>query len=424
MQLEFGGRWYPVAAGDVVIGSGSESTLVLAAPGVLPRHAVIRPLGPGMAVVVPAMPGAEILVNGARLGSDPTPLMHGDKIRIGGCEITVADPRRAGATQVLATAQPASTPDPSSPTTHDASPGTSATPAGRLVSLTDGREYSLDAVPFVIGRDATAGVVVEAEEVSRRHAEILTVPEGDCLVDLSSNGVWVNGERIRGKTMLKSGDVIRVAREELRYYPSEARTPAAGANFRLGDTIVGFQAVRRAPIIQSAYLAPSEPPLASLLIKGGQRKGDRIGVRTPVVNIGRADYNDVSLPDPSVSASHAKLQLREGVWMLADLGSTNGTRVDGEPVRGESPLSPGSTVTFGEVPVSFEPRDSGVAKGSGTQVLQVPLAASAPVGPGPQGSVLGGARRQPIPAPAANRVPLILLGVGSVLLLLAYFLLG
>ena len=296
--------------------------------------------------------------------------------------------------------------------------------AGRLVSLTDGREYSLGAVPFVIGRDATAALVVESDQVSRRHAEILTVPEGDCLVDLSSNGVWVNGERVRGKTMLKSGDVIRVATEELRYYPSEARIPAAGANFRLGDTIVGLQAIRRAPIIQSAYLAPSEPPLASLLIKGGQRKGDRIGVRTPVVNIGRADYNDISLPDSSVSASHAKLQLREGVWMLADLGSTNGTRVDGDPVRGETPLSPGSTIIFGEVAVSFEPRDSGVAKGSGTKVLQVPLAASAPAGPGPQGSVLGGARRQPVPDPPANRMPLIVLGIGAVLLLLAYFFLG
>ena len=425
MQLEFGGRRYPVAAGEVVIGSGSDSTLVLAAPGVLPRHAVIRPLGSGMAVVIPALPGAEILVNGARLGSDPTPLMHGDKIRIGGNEITVADPRRAGATQVLATPAPASTPDAPSPTSHATSPELSATAAGRLVSLTDGREYSLAPVPFVIGRDAGAALVVDADDVSRRHAEILTVPEGDCLVDLSANGTWINGERVRGKTLLKSGDVIRVATEELRYYPSEARTAATGAGLRLGDTIVGLQAIRRSPIIQSAYLAPSEPPLASLLVKGGQRKGERIGVRTPVVNIGRADYNDIALPDPSVSASHAKLQLREGVWMLADLCSTNGTRVDGDPVTGETPLSPGSTVTFGEVAVSFEPRDRGVAKGSGTRVLEVPLAPAAPAGPGPQGSVLGGARRQPVAAPPSRRLSAALLGLGAVvLLMLAYLLLG
>lgn len=420
MQLEFGGRRYPVAAGEVVIGSGSDSTLVLAAPGVLPRHAVIRPLGSGMAVVVPASPGAEVLVNGARLGSDPTPLMHGDKIRIGGHEIAVADPRRAGATQVLEIAPSASRAAPDLPAGHDPALATART-AGRLVSLTDGREYRLDVVPFVIGRDATAALVVESDEVSRRHAEILTVPEGDCLVDLSSNGIWVNGERARGKTTLKSGDVIRVAGEELRYYPSEARTPPAGANFRLGDTVAGLQAVRRPPVIQSGYLAASEPALASLLIKGGQRKGERFGIRTPVVNIGRADYNDVSLPDPSVSASHAKLQLREGVWMLADLGSTNGTKVDGEAVGGELPLSPGSTITFGEVVVVFEPRDTGVARGTGTKVLQVPLADAAPLGPGPQAS---GARRQPAPVPSFRPSPLLVFGIGFVLLLLVYFLLG
>jgi hypothetical protein len=76
MQPEFGGRRHLVAAGAVVIGSGSDSTLVLAAPGVSPRHAVIRPLGSGTAVMVPALPGAEILVNGAR---------HGDIIPVGGC---------------------------------------------------------------------------------------------------------------------------------------------------------------------------------------------------------------------------------------------------------------------------------------------------------------------------------------------------
>jgi pSer/pThr/pTyr-binding forkhead associated (FHA) protein len=414
MQLEFGGRRYPVAAGDLVIGSGSDSTLVIAAPGVLPRHAVIRPHGPGMAVVTPASPGAEILVNGARLGSDPTPLMHGDKIGIAGLEIVVADPRRAGGTQVVAVPLPASTPAPLSPlppSSTDAAPG-----AARLVSLTDGREYILSVVPFVIGRDPAAGVVIDADEVSRRHAEILTLPEGDCLIDHSSNGVWVNGQRVGGKTMLKGGDVIRVAGQELRYYAPESRTPPAGANFRLGDTIVGLQAIRRAPMVQSAMLPPDQPPLGSLLIRSGVRKGERIGVRTPVVNIGRADYNDASLPDPSVSASHAKLTLREGVWLLADLGSTNGTKVDGDPVYVETPLAPGSTITFGEVKVVFEPWDSGVEPGSGTVMVPIPRAVAPP--PAHQ---TARPPMPPRPVPSSGRLgAVVIVAVIAVLALLAY----
>jgi pSer/pThr/pTyr-binding forkhead associated (FHA) protein len=365
MQLEFGGRRYLVAAGDLVIGSGPESTLVLAAPGVLARHALVRPLGDGLAVVVPAAPGAEILVNGARLGGDPIPLMHGDKIGIGGLEVAVADPRRSGETIVREVAAPV------------ASAAPPATEGPRLVSLTDGREYPVSVVPFSIGRDATCEVVVEAEEVSRLHAQILALDDGDTLVDLSSNGTLLNGTPIPGRAPLATGDVIRVGPEELRYYAAE-KPPGAG---RLSDTVLGMPAVRRPPPVEHPFLAPSHPPLASLLVRSGERKGERLQVRTPVANLGRAEFNDLKLPDPSVSASHAKLTLREGVWSLADLGSTNGTRVDGELVTEETALSPGATIALGEVRLFFEPTDSGAVKPSGTSVLEVPLPMAPPPSP-------------------------------------------
>ena len=57
-------------------------------------------------------------------------------------------------------------------------------------------------------------------------------------------------------------------------------------------------------------------------------------IRVPVVNIGRADFNDIVLAEPSVSTTHAKLQRRDGLWVISDLGSTNGTYVEGEPVGG------------------------------------------------------------------------------------------
>src|SRR5260370_18799092 len=109
-------------------------------------------------------------------------------------------------------------------------------------------------------------------------------------------------------------------------------------------------------------------PLASFLVRTGALIGQRLVVRPPVVNIGRADYNDLVLPDPSVSTSHAKLQRREGVWVLVDLDSTNGTFVDGEQVKGDAPLAPGALVRFGEVQLVFDPTDAAhaVAKGGGT----------------------------------------------------------
>jgi pSer/pThr/pTyr-binding forkhead associated (FHA) protein len=90
-----------------------------------------------------------------------------------------------------------------------------------------------------------------------------------------------------------------------------------------------------------------------------------------VVNVGRAEYNDIVLPDDSVSTQHAKLQRREGIWVLVDLESTNGTMVDGEPVTGEVPLAPGAYIRFGEVQTIFEPTDDTIdaKKGSSTKVL-------------------------------------------------------
>jgi pSer/pThr/pTyr-binding forkhead associated (FHA) protein len=101
-------------------------------------------------------------------------------------------------------------------------------------------------------------------------------------------------------------------------------------------------------------------PLASLLLRSGELKGRRLPIKVPVANIGRGDYNDVVIADPSVSTMHAKLQRRDTVWVLTDLGSTNGTFVEGERLSGEMPLSPGTTLKFGDVAALFEPLDDSV----------------------------------------------------------------
>jgi pSer/pThr/pTyr-binding forkhead associated (FHA) protein len=122
--------------------------------------------------------------------------------------------------------------------------------------------------------------------------------------------------------------------------------------------------------------------LANLMVRTGLLKGQRLAIRVPIVNVGRADYNDVVLPDDSVSTSHAKLQRREGVWVLVDLDSTNGSFVDAERVKGETPLAPGALIRLGEVQVLFEPTDDTVdaAKGSSTKMMgAVRLPPSSPV---------------------------------------------
>jgi pSer/pThr/pTyr-binding forkhead associated (FHA) protein len=145
--------------------------------------------------------------------------------------------------------------------------------------------------------------------------------------------------------------------------------------------------------------------LGNFMVRSGVLKGQRLVVKTPVANIGRADYNDLVIPDESVSTTHAKLQRREGIWVLVDLDSTNGTFVDGDRVQGETPLSPGVTVRFGDISLVFEPTDdsAGVAKGGGTRMMEVMKPKAPPPPPAPKPAPPPAAK--PAPPPAAKPAP-------------------
>jgi pSer/pThr/pTyr-binding forkhead associated (FHA) protein len=289
-----------------------------------------------------------------------------------------------------------------------------ANTGGRIVSLTDGREYAVTGASLVFGREAGCDVVVTGKDVSRRHAEIVTTPKGYMVVDSSTNGTYVNDEKVEGQRVLMRADVIKIGDEQFRFYADVAPMPAtpptppvpppvgpaasppqavpptpspSGAGQRLQNTSFGMAAAERTqpPPAKGAGAA-----MGNFLFRTGPLKGQRYQIKTPVLNIGRADYNDLVIPDGSVSTSHAKLQRREGVWVLVDLDSTNGTFVDGDKISGEAPLAPGAMVRFGDVQVVFEPTDDamGTGKGGGTKVIE----AFKP----------GAAKPAPAPAPAAK----------------------
>ncbi len=65
--------------------------------------------------------------------------------------------------------------------------------------------------------------------------------------------------------------------------------------------------------------------------------------------IGRGAGCGVSIDDAHVSKVHARLSPHEGGWLLADLGSTNGTMLNGSPVLTPTPIGPGGRITIGEI---------------------------------------------------------------------------
>jgi pSer/pThr/pTyr-binding forkhead associated (FHA) protein len=84
---------------------------------------------------------------------------------------------------------------------------------------------------------------------------------------------------------------------------------------------------------------------AFLQIIRGVRRGLNVPVGTSPVVIGRK-RGDLLLDDPLVSSAHCRVLLKDGRYLLQDLGSTNGTMVDGRMVR-EAVLRPGAEITVG-----------------------------------------------------------------------------
>src|SRR5437867_1544596 len=415
--LELGGKRFTIPVGEVTLGSDASCAISLSGADVLPRHALLQGQADGQVIIRKVSPAADVLINGVRLGAEPTPLLHGDKVEVGGHELTFVDERRSGSTQFVKAFTPATA---AGPPKAGAKPPAIGVTGGRVVSLTDGREYVIAAASLVFGREAGCDVVVPGKDVSRRHAEIVQTPKGYLLVDTSTNGTFVNEERVEGQRILARTDVIRLGEEQFRFYtdaapatapppppPGPAASPPQAVpppGDRLRHTVHGLD----------AYVPPSPRSatggsLASFLVRSGGLAGQRLSVKTPVVNIGRADYNDLVVPDPSVSTSHAKLQRREGVWVLADLDSTNGTFVDGEQVKGEAPLAPGATVRLGDVQLVFEPSDDAlsIAKGGGTQMLRTPhsTALNAPPRPASPPSQPPASPSRPPPSPASPASP-------------------
>src|SRR5216110_2549831 len=223
--LELGGKKFTLPVGEVALGSDPACAIRLTGAAVLPRHAVFQGQPDGQVVIRKAAPAAEVLINGVRLGAEPTPLLHGDKVEVGGHELTFVDERRSGSTQYVKAFTPATT---GGPPKADVKPPAIGVTGGRVVSLTDGREYVITGASLVFGREAGCDVVVAGNDVSRRHAEIVQTPKGYLLVDSSTNGTSVNDARIEGQRLLARADVITIGEEKFRFYADAAPPPAPG----------------------------------------------------------------------------------------------------------------------------------------------------------------------------------------------------
>lgn len=105
----------------------------------------------------------------------------------------------------------------------------------------------------------------------------------------------------------------------------------------------------RAPAGRTATSPAPAPAAARLVIVAPAEIAGRVFPLAAETTIGRGRGCGVAIDDTHVSKLHARLFRADDGWMVEDLGSTNGTKLEGQPLTEPRPISPGARLQVGAV---------------------------------------------------------------------------
>jgi len=159
-----------------------------------------------------------------------------------------------------------------------------------------------------------------------------------------------------------------------------------------------------------------------LVMRAGPHPGKAYSLSKSEIRIGRDPKNDITIDDKEISRYHARLVLQGEAYVIEDVGSTNGTFVNGERLTGPVSLQAGNTIGLGErITLSYEPEtaDEDATVVASSQAMPAPAPPpAAPAPPAPAARPPAYASRVPKGAPVdaqpkSNRG--LLIGCGIVL---------
>lgn len=202
-----------------------------------------------------------------------------------------------------------------------------------------GRIYELTEDSITIGRGRRNEIIIHDNEVSREHCRLVKVLFDYEIYDLqSTNGTFLNGRPV-----------------------TEATTPMFDTNIlELGDSIVleyvaSHEAINTPspdmhtqPQTMPVVVDPSRNAEYYLVIRRrSQSLPEVFLLDSPLVDIGRHLDNTICLVENQVSRFHMRLNRLDNQYMIEDLGSVNGTYVNGRQVEKPMPLEAGDFIAIG-----------------------------------------------------------------------------
>lgn len=196
-----------------------------------------------------------------------------------------------------------------------------------------GREYELHRDTITIGRGSKNEIIIHDNEVSREHCRLVRVLEEFEIHDLNStNGTFVNGQRLdESGWLLAAGNVIELGDSiTLEFIPAETSTGMLFA--QAGEIPEKINPDTR------YYL---------LMKRNNQQDPEVYPLEETTLSIGRGLDNDIILQEGEVSRHHLILNRDEYGYSIEDLGSFNGTYLNGMRVERATRLRPGDEIRIG-----------------------------------------------------------------------------
>ncbi len=245
---------------------------------------------------------------------------------------------------------------------------------GKLVSSDGALEFPLKRGENTIGREA-ADVLLVNSTVSRKHGRVLVEDAGVFIEDIgSANGTFVDGVKLEPnqRVEIKDGSEITIGSVVMKYIAPEApeSEPVACEATQEIDIEPADDSAKAEDIEEPAQAAPEaesaeqpeEPiaeesvaqPVGHLVPKDGAAA---LALSEGVNTIGRREgANTVVVSDPYCSGRHADLTVQDGVFTITDVGSTNGTLVNGTALEAHAAreLQAGDEITLGRPVFTLE----------------------------------------------------------------------
>ncbi len=219
-------------------------------------------------------------------------------------------------------------------------------PIARLLWQTENGQQELllrheDVV--TIGRGDANIIVLSSARISRNHAQIEWHKDGFAVRDMSSsNGTFINGNRVEYMPIaLRDGDLIMLERIPMRF---EEIKPS-----RTTQDINSLPTLQKVPVAKAIY----KP---RLVVTAGPETGREIILDDDQFVIGRDGLNTtwtIRLKDNSVSRPHAKIEKHKDSYSIFDLGSANGTTINGLFVLVPEILNDGDVIGIGTSKLTF-----------------------------------------------------------------------